>query len=164
MVKTILYATDLGLYGPFILEHVSELATCHHAKVVVVHAVEPLGVFADAVLEAYLPDDTKKDLKQHGLEEVLGMIRNQVKSAFSDDFIDYEGSVDWIADVRVIGGLPSDVILNEAEDCGADIIVLGSHGGRSRRSTALGSVASKVLQLAKVPVFLVPTSTQRTTR
>lgn len=161
MVKTILYATDLGLYGPFILEHVSELATCHQAKVVVVHAVEPLGVFADAVLEAYLPDGTKKDLKQHGLEEVLGMIRSQVKSAFSDDFIDYEGNVDWIADVRVVGGLPSDVILSEADECGADIIVLGSHGGRSKRSTPIGSVAIKVLQLAKVPVYLVPTSTQR---
>lgn len=161
MVKRILYATDLGLFGPYILEHVSELANCHGARVVVLHAIEPLGLFADALLEAYVPNESKQQLKQHGVDRVMATIRDQVKHAFQDNCIDFDGSLDWVEDVKVVSGLPADVILEQAELLHADMIVLGSHGGRSSAMTPIGSVASKVLQLAKVPVYLVPTSTCR---
>ena len=71
MVKTILYATDLGIYGPYLLEHVSDLAQRHDAKVFVVHAIEPLSPFADAVLEAFVPEDARQSLKTQGLESGL---------------------------------------------------------------------------------------------
>jgi nucleotide-binding universal stress UspA family protein len=164
MLKTILYATDLGLYGPFLLEHVCELARRHDAQVHVVHAIEPIGLFADALLKTYIPDTVKSELQQGGIESVRDAIRLQVKHAFEDDFIDFEGNRDWIADVHVLDGTPADVILREAERLSVDLIVLGTHGGGSHNaSTALGSVANKVLQLARVPVFLVPTSTSRAT-
>lgn len=161
MLNTILYATDLGLYGPFLLEHVCELAKRHGAQVHVVHAIEPIGLFADAILKTYVPDTVKSELQHGGIESVKDAIRLQVKHAFEDDFIDFEGNRDWIADVHVVDGAPADVILKEAERLGVDLIVLGTHGGVSSHATALGSVANKVLQLARVPVYLVPTSSSR---
>lgn len=161
MLKTILYATDLGLYGPFLLEHVCELARRHGAQVHVVHAIEPIGLFADAILKTYVPDTVKSELQRGGIESVRDAIRLQVKHAFEDDFIDFEGDRDWIADVHVVDGSPADVILRQAERLGVDLIVLGTHGGAANPTTALGSVANKVLQLARVPVYLVPTSTTR---
>jgi len=46
---------------------------------------------------------------------------------------------------KVMEGSPKDMIVEEAQDWGADLIVLGSHGyGRVRR-VLLGSVASAVV-------------------
>ena len=157
MLKNILYASDLGLYGPFILEHVSELANRHHAQVTVIHAVEPVSVLADALLSTYVPEASMLALKHHGYEAVLTTIRARVKQAFEDDLMDFRGSTDWIRDVQVVGGEPAQVILEHAEEINADLIVMGTHGGRSGSRTAIGSVASKVLQLSRVPIYLVPT-------
>lgn len=163
MVKTILYATDLGIYGPYLLEHVSDLAQRHDARVFVVHAIEPLSPFADAVLEAFVPEDTRQSLKNQGLDNVLETIRLRVMAAFEDDFIDFEGSRDWLADVRVLAGNAPDVILAESQRIHADLIVIGSHGSHQGHSsfTSIGSVASKVLQLSQIPVYLVPTQSKR---
>ena len=158
MLKNILYATDLGICGPFILEHVGELAKRHDARVTVVHAIAPVSIFADALLETYVPIETKAALKQHGYDAVMSTIRAKVRRAFQDDFIDFKGSADWIVDVQVIGGDPAQVILGQAELTQADLIVMGSHSGRSKVQTPLGSVASKVLQLSRIPVYLVPTN------
>ncbi|RLT98687.1 universal stress protein [Ketobacter sp.] len=157
MLKNILYATDLGLFGPFILEHVCELATKHNARVTVIHAVEPVSVFAGALLETYVPKEDKAALKLHGYEAVMTTIRARVRQAFEEDFIDMRASRDCIQDVLVLDGEAGEVILETARSIDADIIVMGSHGGHSDHNTAIGSVASKVLQLSHIPIYLVPT-------
>lgn len=157
MLKNILYATDLGLFGPFVLEHVCELATKHDARVTVIHAVEPVSVFAGALLETYVPKEDKAALKLHGYEAVMTTIRARVRQAFEEDFIDMSASRDCIQDVLVLDGDACEVILETARSIDADIIVMGSHSGHSEHKTAIGSVASKVLQLSHVPIYLVPT-------
>lgn len=61
-----------------------------------------------------------------------------------------------IADVIVAAGQPAAVILQQAESTKSDLIVIGNHSADALDSRLLGSVASKVLQLAKVPVYLIP--------
>jgi len=161
MLNNILYAADLGLFGPFILEHVCELASRHNAQVTVVHAVEPVSVFAGALLETYVPQEDKAALKRHGYEAVMTTIRARVRQAFEEDFIDFKGSTECICDVQVYDGDACQVILDTAEKIDADLIVMGTHGGHSNRSTAIGSVATKVLQLSQVPIYLVPTTMMR---
>lgn len=161
MLKNILYAADLGLFGPFILEHVCELALKHNARVTVVHAVEPVSVFAGALLETYVPKEDKAALKLHGYDAVMATIRARVRQAFEEDFIDFKGSRDCIHDVQVVDGEACKVILDAALRIDADLIVMGTHGGHSDRSTAIGSVATKVLQLSHVPIYLVPTTQNR---
>jgi nucleotide-binding universal stress UspA family protein len=48
-----------------------------------------------------------------------------------------------------------DVIVKEAHDCGAGLIVMGTHGRRGLRRLALGSDAELVLRESPVPVLLV---------
>ena len=158
MLRHILFASDLGLYGPFMLEHVCELASKHQAKVTVVHAVEPVSIFADALLETYVPSHEKEALKEHGYEAVMAKIGEKVRDAVEGDFIDLNGSKDCVADVMVLDGEPSEVILAVAKNVGADLIVLGTHGGKSESRVAIGTVASKVMQLSHVPVYLIPTA------
>jgi nucleotide-binding universal stress UspA family protein len=52
-------------------------------------------------------------------------------------------------------GLAAEEIVNEAEDCGVDLIVLASHGRSGPDRWSLGSVADKVLRLSKVPVLVI---------
>jgi nucleotide-binding universal stress UspA family protein len=56
---------------------------------------------------------------------------------------------------KIVEGIPKDMIVQEAQDWGADLIVLGSHGyGRVRR-VVLGSVAGAVVAKAPCSVQVV---------
>ena len=66
-----------------------------------------------------------------------------------------------MADVRVLSGSPCDVILEEAESQQADLIMMGSNCHGSNSPPILGSVVSKVLQLSKIPVYMVPMAQPR---
>ena len=53
------------------------------------------------------------------------------------------------------GRRASDVIIEQAEQWPADLIVMGTHGRRGLHRLALGSDAEKVARGAPVPVLLV---------
>jgi len=52
-------------------------------------------------------------------------------------------------------GTPSEEILAEATERGADLIVLGTQGRRGLPRALLGSVAERVLRMAAIPVLTV---------
>ncbi|WP_321786279.1 universal stress protein [Burkholderia pyrrocinia] len=49
-------------------------------------------------------------------------------------------------------------IVSLADEIGADLIVIGTHGRRGFRRLVLGSVAERVLRLARCPVLTIPAS------
>ena len=57
--------------------------------------------------------------------------------------------------VEVVFGTPVEQIIERAETEGIDMIVMGTHGRRGITHLVLGSVAEKVVQLAKQPVVVV---------
>lgn len=61
-----------------------------------------------------------------------------------------------IQSVRVLQGDPSQVILEQAGKLSVDLLIVGSHSHGVGAQTPLGRTATRVLQLAKVPVYLVP--------
>ena len=56
---------------------------------------------------------------------------------------------------RLTAGVPFHSIVRAAEEEGADMIVMGTHGRRGLERILLGSVASKVVQLASCPVMTI---------
>jgi len=54
-----------------------------------------------------------------------------------------------------IGGPAADLIVAQATEGRADLIVMGTHGRRGLRRLALGSDAEQVIRMATVPVLLV---------
>jgi nucleotide-binding universal stress UspA family protein len=60
---------------------------------------------------------------------------------------------------RLVTGVPKRALLEHAEEIGADLIVLGSHGYRAFERFLLGSVSQSVAQHAKCSVEIVRGST-----
>ena len=156
MIRTILYATDLGLYAPYLLQHAFSLARAYGAEVYVVHAVEPLGLFAESVLQTYLDEGTLKEMRTNGLTNVMASIEQRVMEGFRDELGEAQQDAALIRSVRVLQGDAPMVILDEAKRLDVDIIVAGSHSHGEGLNTPLGRTAARLVQLAEVPVYLVP--------
>lgn len=114
MIRSILYATDLGLYAPYVLQHALSLARAYNAELYVVHAVEPLGLFAESVLQTYLDEATLKEMRSNGLTNVMGSIEARVMEGFRDELGEARQDAELIRSVRVVQGDPPMVILDEA--------------------------------------------------
>ncbi|MET0125839.1 MAG: universal stress protein, partial [Pseudomonas caspiana] len=69
---------------------------------------------------------------------------------------DGEQDLALIRAVRVVQGDPAEVILDQAQRLSVDLLVLGSHSHGSSADIPLGRTAARVLQLAAVPVYMVP--------
>ncbi|MEX2350454.1 MAG: universal stress protein [Flavobacteriaceae bacterium] len=53
-------------------------------------------------------------------------------------------------------GKAKNVILNYAEEWGADMIVMGTHSHNVLKKMILGTVAASVIERSKVPIYLIP--------
>lgn len=63
-----------------------------------------------------------------------------------------------------IGAPAADLIVAQAKQWPADLIVMGTHGRRGLARLAMGSDAEQVVRAVSVPVLLVRTATQRRTQ
>ncbi len=154
-IKTILYATGLGTHAPQVFRYAMSLAAQYDAKIVIVHALEPLGPTAKAMVEMYLPDDTLRSFQREGYERVMATVRDRLARFCREECGPDAHCEDRVADIRVLQGHPSDVILAEAAACGADLIVMGSHRHTAMGEMLLGTTAHQVTQRASLPVLLV---------
>ncbi len=59
------------------------------------------------------------------------------------------------AESLILGGKPSEAIIQTAKDKQADLIVLGSHGKTGVEKLLMGSVAERVIVLSSCPVMVV---------
>jgi nucleotide-binding universal stress UspA family protein len=163
MVQSILYATDLGLYAPYVLQHSLSLARAFQAQLYVVHAVEPMGLFAESVLQTYLDEKTLKQVRRKGLDAVMASIEKRVLEGFRDQVGDAQ-DLPLIRAVRVIQGDAPYVILEQARALAVDLMVVGSHSHGSAPDIPLGRTAARLIQLSEVPVYLVPMLQHRSRR
>jgi nucleotide-binding universal stress UspA family protein len=128
-------ATVAGLQCP---ERTVEILT-------VVHPALPLLPDPAFVLAAIYVDAVH-DLRERA-RILLDTAREQIE----------RGAPNQNVATKILEGNPKDVIVEEARQWGADLIVLGSHGHSRVRHMLLGSVASGVLAKAPCSVYVVRT-------
>lgn len=138
----ILVAVDLNAVSEDALERALDLAQSLHARVSVVHAYAvPALRIADS---DYIPsaEEAARVTSTHEkqLEALLAKHRRDGVT------------VEW--HLRT-GRPPAEEIVAAAEELGADLIVVGTHGRGPIGRALLGSVALDVLRTAKVPVLSV---------
>jgi nucleotide-binding universal stress UspA family protein len=143
-MKTLLAAVDFSDASSTIVAHTAELARALQARVVLLHVVEPIASYVPVgsamdVIETAPPPIMEQDLavqKTH-LERLGAGLENMTAIA--------------------VIGLAADEIVTQAQEHGADIIVLGSHGHGALYHLFAGSVVTGVLKRARIPVLVVPT-------
>ncbi|MGR6873874.1 universal stress protein [Pseudomonas sp. HK3] len=155
MNPRILYAADLGLYSPYLIRQLTRIALNMGARVDIVHVIEPMGVFAESIINTYVPEKDRRYLRQHGLIDVKNKIKTQVEEALRRDYHDMLEAID-LDRVIVELGFPSEVIVQQACELQSSIILLGSHGQSAFQGGAIGSVVSKVLDISPIPVLVIP--------
>jgi len=157
-IKKILYATDLSKNSSFAFFYATDMARRHNAKIVMLHAIEPIPAYAAAYT------GITDELKRKQQEETVGEIRTRL-----GDFCRKAEAeigppcVDLVSKILVPRGHPPEEILNAADKEGCDIIVLGTHGKGFLAHTFLGSVSSAVLNRTQKPVFIIPLPSEKTT-
>ena len=56
---------------------------------------------------------------------------------------------------RLVRGRPAKRIVDVAQECGCDLIVMGFHGHGRLHTSLLGCVSQKVMQASPIPVLLI---------
>jgi nucleotide-binding universal stress UspA family protein len=139
--KRILVPTDFGEGSEAALTYAIDLAKPLHAEVVVMHAYEiPVVGFPDGALVA-TPDLTTRILEgaREGLEKTVRM-----------------HEADGVALTQLVKqGDAAGAIASAANEVGAELVVMSTHGRRGLTHALLGSVAEKVVRIAPCPVLTV---------
>ncbi|MBH3399329.1 universal stress protein [Pseudomonas fluorescens] len=161
MIRSMLFATDLGLYAPYVMQHALALARTFKADLYVIHVVEPIGLFAESVLQSYLDETALSEWQSKGLSTVMATIEQRVLDSFREEWEEGEQDLQWIRSVKVIQGDPCEVILDQLRKLSVDLLIVGSHSQATGVAVPLGRTAARVLQLSPVPVYLVPSLQRR---
>ncbi len=137
----ILVPTDFSAQAEQALDYACTLANKLGATV---HLVSVIGIPAMGVPElgaaraASVIDDMVKD-NQKGLDALADSRRGKAT----------------IGQVLLRTGDARDVVPNVAEEIGADLIIMGTHGRRGLSRALLGSVAEYIVRTSRVPVLTV---------
>jgi nucleotide-binding universal stress UspA family protein len=135
--ERILVATDLSEASERALELAGALARESGAELHVVHVCE-IPAYGDPTSSIDIVTPLMEIAKQK-----FGALMSSIRT-----------SSPGAKDVLKMGNA-WERILAAAEDVGADLIVLGTHGRRGFAHAILGSVAERVVRLSEIPVLTV---------
>lgn len=137
--KIILAPTDFSPASLSALDYAVDLAQKLGARVHVMHAYElPVIGFPDGVLTI--------------TADMADRLINAARSSLDEALARYAGRGVELTDALVQGD-PRDAILTVAEEVGADLVVMGTHGRRGLARALIGSVAERVVRTSPVPVL-----------
>jgi nucleotide-binding universal stress UspA family protein len=147
LYKHILAATDGSLLATRAVEHAAMLATTLGATLTVVTVTGQALTFDSAELGWSVPGNVYQQIREANdakSRDILGT----AKALAAERGV-------TAATVHVEDRRPYEGILSVAGEVGADLIVMASNGHRGLERLILGSQATKVLTLAKIPVLIV---------
>lgn len=155
-IKTILYTTALGSHTRPVFRFTVALARQHDAKIVLLHVVEPLSNSVRFLLDSYLPSDIVDTLREQTTHGTLEKFHKRLEQFCAEELGSTLEQTPLISEIRVVSGFTPDMILREADQVNADLIVMGTHTGSRLRTDLLGSTSRRVTLLSKRPVLIVP--------
>ena len=135
----ILLAVDGSKFSEAAAQAVIARYQVRNLEVRVFHAAEPPTLFTAPEMAEYIPpEESAQDAKA-----LVAKTANALRSAGISVTTD------------IVQGDPKTLIIENAEEWGADLIVLGSHGRRGLKRFLLGSVSETVMRHAHCSVEIV---------
>jgi nucleotide-binding universal stress UspA family protein len=154
-IQKILYATGLGPATPYVFRYALSLAQQYQAKIAIVHGMEPLSPFAQSLVELHVSHEKSVEMHRQAREKVKENIEKRLALFCEKELCSDPEGRSRVCSIRVREGIPSQVILQEARETGADLIVMGSHRHTVLGDAMLGTTTHKVLHSTSLPVLVV---------
>lgn len=139
--KTILCAVDFSEHSPRVADYAKTLATCTGAKLLCVYVAPSLSQYVGF----HVPPSSIESF----VGEIVSGADTTMASFMEANFAGLSASG------KVLVGYPAEEILNLAEEEGADLIIMGTHGREGIDRILFGSVAEKIVKSSKCPVLTV---------
>ncbi len=145
--KHILVPTDFSEAAKVAFDYALGVAEKLGARVTLLHSYDlPIVGFPDGALVATAEMSARlATASQLALDAALDEVKSRKIDITS----------------RLLTGDARSVIVETATECGADLIVMGTHGRRGLAHALLGSVAEAVVRTSKVPVLTVRTPSKK---
>lgn len=144
MFQRILVPVDGSATSNTALQQAIQLANERHAQLRIVHVVDEVSMTLDVQT---IMDDFIKAVREAG----KGILQTAV-SIVRDAGLKVESQ---LLEITAPGKHIADVLVEDAQQWPADLIVIGTHGRRGINRLLLGSVTEKVARLATTPVLLI---------
>lgn len=148
MFNKILVPLDGSPFSEAVLPHISALAKCTGAQVILLRVIPTVFynlVFASSPLPLQAnPEYDSRTLAETYLERIA--------------FEHFPGNPN--VQLEVTAGSPADVIIEYATGQKVDAIAMTTHGRSSMSRLMLGSVAEEIVQRSHLPVLLVRPTVQ----
>lgn len=155
VIKSILYATNLGDNMRPVFRQAIHMAKIHNAKITMLHAVAPIGNTGHTVLSFYMPEKQIHEIEQGGMRDVMETMKKRLENYCHDEEDICAERDRYVENVVVVKGKPGEVITHYAGQHEIDLIVVGSHA-RDPNTGMLGSAARYITTNATVPVLVIP--------
>ncbi|MFB6368144.1 MAG: universal stress protein [Gemmatimonadota bacterium] len=143
--ETVLAPVDFSEHSELALRHAVGLAQDFGADLQLLHVVEEI-----TYPDFYYPAPVTG-------EQMAAEIRERVKGRL-EEAVARIGEAGVSASVHVVEGRPAPGIAEFAEENGADLVVVGTHGLTGIKRALLGSVAEGVVRRSRPPVLTVKSS------
>jgi nucleotide-binding universal stress UspA family protein len=140
-VQHILVPVDFSENTPAVLAWSAHLAEEHGSRITLLHAYH-LPVEFQQLEGAYLPPDFWQSVRTEAETALRGYAENLQRKGVR-------------VEIAVCEGYAATVIIEEAAQRRADLIVIGTHGRSGLKHLLLGSIAERVVQKAPCPVLTV---------
>ncbi|REL24046.1 universal stress protein [Rhodohalobacter sp. SW132] len=139
-IKTILLPVDFSGYSAEAFTVSRQIASKTGATIILLHVVEPPYNTATAI------------------EGMLSIMEDNAKSKINQLIKKYSESGDTEVDIVPVvkHGRTVREIMKQADECSADLIVMGSKGQSGIERIVLGSVSSAMVAETNVPLFVLP--------
>jgi nucleotide-binding universal stress UspA family protein len=145
----ILVPIDFGEPAEYALDFAATLASQLGSKLTLMHASwVPPPVYAGAPDAVGWPTDDLAKIAREKIDDKLAELKERCPNA----------------DGVVVIDEPWPGILRVAEERGADLVVMGTHGRRGLSRALLGSVAERVVRSSPIPVLTVMDDADRRAR
>lgn len=143
-IRRILHATDFSPRSRSAMEFSLMLARLLDARVDVLHVTSGVGPHR---IDEYEAPSGDAEMSERGLRRTDGFDSLRCMA---------EGMSISVRFLVGRGSLPGPVILEEAQRGGANLIVLGAHGGGDAEANKLGSVSTDIVRRSTCPVLIIP--------
>ena len=145
--KKILVTTDFSEAGDHAIAHAFRMAADHNAEVLLCHVIETL-VAPNPLYAYYYPSELMSP-------EIRARAESDARAALLQRVPQDKPLSDVPHRTVVVHGMPADEIIRAAEEHGADLIVIATHGHTGLKHLFMGSVAERVIRHVHCAVLVV---------